>query len=351
MKKQSLIILLLFFGSLSSYSQYSISGYINSKEESKTVHLSLLRYDEENLISSEQILFSTHTDSTGYFELKGKLLSEKNKLYRIHSNLEENDTGLQLFDNGETKNYYNFIFSNTDSIFFSGKNRVWFSSSQSTNPADREWRKFLADESKLLEGYAETKNDEAIQQVKKSLTKELKLYSADSLRDPLVKLLVFSHINANIPDLEADYIKSPDFYSKIQSELKQQYSGTSYYLQFQEEISKVSISSISKSYQFHKRLNYFLGILVLILFTSGLVLLRKKKNQRKQETSNEVSTLTSQEEKIAKLICDGLSNKEIASNLFISSSTVKTHIRNLYSKLEISNRQQLIEKLKNHPQD
>jgi len=78
-------------------------------------------------------------------------------------------------------------------------------------------------------------------------------------------------------------------------------------------------------------------------------LIQKIKKKTKQEIINEVSTLTNQEEKIAKLICDGLSNKEIASTLFISSSTVKTHIRNLYSKLEISNRQQLIEKLKNHP--
>ena len=75
----------------------------------------------------------------------------------------------------------------------------------------------------------------------------------------------------------------------------------------------------------------------------------QKRNQNKKEIINEVSTLTNQENKIVNLICEGMSNKEIASTLFISSNTVKTHIRNLYSKLEITNRQQLIEKLKNHP--
>lgn len=350
MKKEKYLILLIsFLFSTFCYSQYSISGYISSKEKNKTVYLSLLKYNEESLISNEQILFSTQTDSTGYFELKGKLLSDKNKLYRIHSNLEENNAGFQLFDDGKNKNYHNFIFSNSDSIIFPNKSQKWFSHSQNSNQTDREWRKFLEYKSKLLKGYTETKNNEAKQQVKKSFSNELKLYCTDSLKSSLIKLLAFSHIKANIPNLEADYEQNTDFYSEIQNELMKQYTGTSYYLQFQEEISKLSISSINTSYQFHKKLNYLLGTLVIILLIAIFILLLKKRKQRKQEIINEVSTLTNQEEKVANLICDGLSNKEIASTLFISSSTVKTHIRNLYAKLEISNRQQLIEKLKNHP--
>lgn len=348
-KENSLIILISLFFIIPCYSQYSISGYINSKEKNKTIYLSLLRYNEENFISNEQIVFSTQTDSIGYFEMKGKLLSEKNKLYRIHSNIDKNLTGLQLFDNELDKNFHNFIFSNSDSIFFPDKKQVWFSRSQNSNQADREWRKSLEYELELLKEYSETENNEVKQQVKKSFSKELKLYCADSLRDHLVKLLAFSHIKKNTPDLEEDYKKNPDFYSKIQSELKQQYSSASYYLQFQEEISILSISVIKQNYLFHKKLNYLLGILLLIVLITILFLSQKIRTQKRQEVINEISTLTNQEEKIAKLICNGMSNKEIASTLFISQSTVKTHIRNLYSKLEIFNRQQLIEKLKNQP--
>ena len=67
---------------LSGYSQYSISGYISTKEKNKTIFLSLLRYNEENAIYPEQILISTKTDSTGYFEFTGKLLLNENKFYR-----------------------------------------------------------------------------------------------------------------------------------------------------------------------------------------------------------------------------------------------------------------------------
>ena len=61
--------------------------------------------------------------------------------------------------------------------------------------------------------------------------------------------------------------------------------------------------------------------------------------------------LTSQEKTVAELMIENKTNKEIASELFISLNTIKTHIRNLYAKLEVSNRGEFVEKYKNHPQD
>jgi len=47
------------------------------------------------------------------------------------------------------------------------------------------------------------------------------------------------------------------------------------------------------------------------------------------------------------LILQGKSNKEIANELFISLSTVKTHITNIYNKLKVSSRQELLRKTQN----
>ncbi|MCY7350862.1 MAG: response regulator transcription factor [Cytophagaceae bacterium] len=46
------------------------------------------------------------------------------------------------------------------------------------------------------------------------------------------------------------------------------------------------------------------------------------------------------------LVClaQGLSNEEIAQKLFVSANTVKTHLGNVYSKLNVSRRTQAIEK-------
>ncbi|SMB98641.1 PocR sensory domain-containing protein [Thermanaeromonas toyohensis ToBE] len=48
--------------------------------------------------------------------------------------------------------------------------------------------------------------------------------------------------------------------------------------------------------------------------------------------------LTSQEKRILSLIGAGLSNKDIAAKLYISESTVKTHVTHILQKLNLSNR-------------
>lgn len=54
--------------------------------------------------------------------------------------------------------------------------------------------------------------------------------------------------------------------------------------------------------------------------------------------------LTRRELEVLNFMARGMSNTEIAERLYISSSTVKTHTLNLYSKLEVKNRVQAIAK-------
>ena len=63
------------------------------------------------------------------------------------------------------------------------------------------------------------------------------------------------------------------------------------------------------------------------------------KNYRNPLSKNE-NELTEREIEVLRAISDGLSNKEIASRLFISEKTVKNHISNIFRKLDISDRTQ-----------
>jgi DNA-binding CsgD family transcriptional regulator len=65
-----------------------------------------------------------------------------------------------------------------------------------------------------------------------------------------------------------------------------------------------------------------------------------QRNERVVETLG----LTAREIRVLELLAKGGSNKEIADQLFVSISTVKTHLLHLYQKLEASRRTQAVQK-------
>lgn len=50
------------------------------------------------------------------------------------------------------------------------------------------------------------------------------------------------------------------------------------------------------------------------------------------------SKLTSKEQEVLKFLAEGLDNKEIAKRMFVGESTVKKHLSNILSKLQVESR-------------
>jgi DNA-binding NarL/FixJ family response regulator len=70
--------------------------------------------------------------------------------------------------------------------------------------------------------------------------------------------------------------------------------------------------------------------------------LLKSSEQEAESTDAEYTALTPREQEILRLIAEGLSNKEIANNLFISPKTVENHRTNIMSKLDLHSTMELV---------
>lgn len=59
-----------------------------------------------------------------------------------------------------------------------------------------------------------------------------------------------------------------------------------------------------------------------------------------EKDKSDENTLTSREVEVLELIAEGMINKEIAKQLYISEKTVKNHVSNIFKKLNVSDRTQ-----------
>jgi DNA-binding NarL/FixJ family response regulator len=63
------------------------------------------------------------------------------------------------------------------------------------------------------------------------------------------------------------------------------------------------------------------------------------------EENKELEKLSQREQQILSLLSKGLRYKEIADKLFVSTETVRTHIRNIYQKLQVNSRTEALNKV------
>jgi LuxR family maltose regulon positive regulatory protein len=71
------------------------------------------------------------------------------------------------------------------------------------------------------------------------------------------------------------------------------------------------------------------------------------KNRHKDIHVKSNTLLSTRESEIMNLISLGKTNEEMGKTLFISVGTIKWHINHIFSKLEVRNRVEAIEKAKN----
>ena len=69
---------------------------------------------------------------------------------------------------------------------------------------------------------------------------------------------------------------------------------------------------------------------------------REETTKQESDEENLLSYLTQREEEVLELLTQGITYKGVANKLFISETTVKTHVNNIFQKLQVNDRTQAV---------
>lgn len=135
-------------------------------------------------------------------------------------------------------------------------------------------------------------------------------------------------------------LKNNSYYDQLLKRLQDKYPQSQYSKQYELELAS-DYFSINHDKHPSYELPFWVMFFTLILSISLNIFLTFKIKRKKTSSSYQQKKLTHQEQKVLELILENKTNKEIASILFVSTSTIKTHINNLYKKLNVTSRNEL----------
>jgi DNA-binding NarL/FixJ family response regulator len=100
----------------------------------------------------------------------------------------------------------------------------------------------------------------------------------------------------------------------------------------------------------HSKTEAIIAMIAVVFFAIGFAIQKRGKAPEQKHNSTRIDyekikvlQISDREYEVLKGISDGLSNKEIAERLFLSESTIKTHISNLLLKLNAKRRTQALQ--------
>jgi len=342
-----LLFILFFLLSFSVKAQYSFSGQVDETHLESSVYLSLIEdYRKLSGVFSEQIITRQQIDTSGHFQFKGNQLDSENKIYRIHiDNCKEDEQNQNHFDGhcDDSKEVL-FIAKNSDTITFpfSFDNQI-FCQVNSNNETANAFVRIDSLKEAMKYDYGEFRSETNRKLNNKKWFKTLQDFGKH-LDEPLAELSIYAFLSDrsnNFHEFYLEDLKTNTYYDDLKNRLSEQYPNSVYLRQYENEINadKFSIEEPNKAStkKWSSLLLIFFGISLVL---NGFLLYRliKKKGKNKSDLK---STLTKQEQNILQLLLEDKSNKDIAEALFVSVSTVKTHVNNVYKKLNVQTRNEV----------
>lgn len=343
MRSQLISTLICLFLAIGSGAQ-DLSGQLNIPEGwSSEVYLSIVTdYRTLEEIRRDQVIAKTTADSLGYFAFEKAVFTDLDQIYCLHISPEKGDPEVFVSDyskGGFGKNLVVFIANKFTPVEVEQDNEnLIFGELTSSHPDVMVWK---ALDDTYVEHVSTSYNLDEDAKVHLIPAYHNRLVELSANRSVLARVMGCSYLIEDRMDLSTEYLSSYEqhktFISKVLEDLKVDYP--SFANKLEKEMAIVDFQMQGRSSGFFSNLEILLMFLVVFLLAVVGVLIRRLKKKEVQATVK--VELTIQEERVKQLILDGKTNKEIAEELFISLSTVKTHINALYKKEGVGSRKEL----------
>lgn len=294
-------VLSVFFA---SGQQAVLSGYLKL-DTGWVKKIYICRITDFNVMftaSDKLIVAEGAIDSAGFFQVQLPATKEES-LYRLHI-IRKNDPVSTLIIGSEYENHVFFIARDSSRIYFKG-----------------------SEHSKKIE-QANISGDGANQELNSILTAIHTAGNRDSLKNQLV---------ATTENARSELVGLFAAYSSFGLNRKQKNSISKALDHYQK--NNLYGSRIFEEYQGRGNdvlLIIFLLVILLVIGWFGYGAYKKRRTLALRQS------LSQREANIARLILNGRTNKEIALELNIEVSTVKTHVNNMYAKLKVGSRKELL---------
>ena len=327
--------------SFQSQAQYQFSGELNEQYAGNSIYLSIIEdYRKIDRIYIDQILLKSTVDTTGGFKFQGDNLYADNRIYRIHlDNCGEESASDHFLGTCTDVNSVVFIANNQDTLYFPQTfDTEILCDIVSTNPYSGLILDIDALKEEMMLDFIQNQG-QANQQL--NLQKWFKVWHDYGMQseEPLAELYIYEFLSDKRNPTYNHYLRevvSNPYYSDLDERLNSVYPNSPFTTYYSAEFTADQELARLKNPQ-ASRVNYLFYIILIISLMLNLLLFRRWiKNKKKRKKA--LASLTPQEQKIVDHILLDMSNKEIADALFVSVSTIKTHINNLYKKLEVSDR-------------
>ncbi|WP_299683732.1 LuxR C-terminal-related transcriptional regulator [uncultured Dokdonia sp.] len=347
--RHKLFILILLATSFSWFcnAQYTFSGQIDVNNWEGEIYLSIVKdYRKLSGVYPEQIINKTSPDSLGFFLFSGNNLSSQNAIYRIHIDSCPEETKDIAHFSGHCLNSKEVLFvaNNSDTITlpFTFDQEI-FCSVTSTNEKSNTFIKIDSLKELMRYEFGSYRSQANWDLNAKKWFKKFQEYG-QQLDEPLAELYSYAFLSDRSKDVYKYYLndlENTDYYNNLLQRLKVTYPKQPYTEQYEKELAADYFLTQKSQKAPISDWIYILaiGLLISLLLNIYFLFFRKKPLLTQQTAVTDL--LTKQEQKVLDLILQNRTNKEIASEIFVSVSTVKTHINSIYKKLHVSNRDEV----------